>query len=37
MEERQDIYNNNCDLKINAGGKSPNRIKDEIISYLNKH
>ena len=37
MDERKEIYEKNCDLKIKVDGKSPGRIKDEIISYLNNH
>ncbi len=37
MNERKEVYENNCDLKIKVEGKSPDRIKEEIISYLNNH
>jgi len=35
MGQRLDIYSNNCDLKIDIGGKSPLKLKDEIMAYLN--
>jgi len=34
MKQRQDIYDNNCDLKINVDEKSPDSIKEEILNYL---
>lgn len=34
MQQRQDIYDNNCDLKINVDEKSPNSLKEEILNYL---
>jgi shikimate kinase len=37
MGQRLDTYNNNCDLKIDINGKSPVKIKDEIMAYLNLH
>jgi shikimate kinase len=37
MDQRKEIYENNCDLKIEINNKSPDRIKEEIIDYLNKH
>ncbi|MHB1345932.1 MAG: shikimate kinase [Candidatus Humimicrobiaceae bacterium] len=37
MDQRLDIYNKNCDLKIDIDKKSPIKIKDEIISYINLH
>ena len=37
MGQRLDIYNNNCDLKIDVNGKSPVKIKDEIMAYFNLH
>ena len=37
MGKRLNIYSNNCDFKIDINGKSPSKIKDEIISYLNLH
>ena len=37
MGQRVDIYSNNCDLKIDVNGKSPVKIKDEIMAYFNLH
>ena len=37
MGQRIDIYSNNCDLKIDVNGKSPVKIKDEIMTYFNLH
>jgi shikimate kinase len=35
MIQRNNIYNSNCDFKIDIKGKSPSVIKDEIMAYLN--
>lgn len=34
MKERLEIYNNNYDLKIDVNRKTPNSVKEEILSYL---
>ena len=35
LGQRTDIYSNNCDIKIDIGGKSPEKIKDEVLVFLN--
>jgi len=37
LDGRKEIYESNCDLKIKVDGKSPGRIKEEIMNYLNSH
>lgn len=35
MGQRTDVYVNNCDIKIDIDGKSSEKIKDEILVFLN--
>jgi shikimate kinase len=34
LEQRRQIYEENCDIKINTNNKKPQEIKDEILKFL---